>query len=543
MEKNTKIYILFLISNLLLNYDTGVIPASLLEIQKEINFDYTEQALLGSLVYLGLSTASLFVSPIISKYGAKDVCSIVLLLNSLCCFIFSLSKDKFILFSNRFLMGITESFVVIYGPVWINNYSPQNKSTTWLGILHATTIFGMITGYIFSGIVINFMSNFFNWRFAIQIQGIFLIPVSILFYFEDDNYISIKFSSLEEEYEANINRYNSQKDFFHKINFTVESKNSRNIKSDILNSERAIYIQKKIYSSNENILKEGEIGEEKKSKSQKKEKNSQKSYSHYSSSMKNIYINFLKKSIKILSNPIYISMTFGLCSVYFIVTNIQFWMTAYLIDIIGANPLLVVSVFSFSSITAPLLGILMGGTLSDNYGGYKGKNTYKAIQMCVAFGLIAFIFAFPLGFIFSFIYITILLWAFLFFGAAIVPICTGIMISSIKQEDQATSNSLSQLIFNLGGYFLSPFLTGFIMDCFDDEKQGFIWGMRVGFWWVFFSVFSLIFAWVYEYKKRNKYKIEGLNQDSSSSAEEEMEANFADFIKLEIRRRIALSKR
>ena len=47
MEKNTKIYILFLISNLLLNYDTGVIPASLLEIQKEINFDYTEQALLG----------------------------------------------------------------------------------------------------------------------------------------------------------------------------------------------------------------------------------------------------------------------------------------------------------------------------------------------------------------------------------------------------------------------------------------------------------------------------------------------------------------
>ena len=543
MEKNTKIYILFLISNLLLNYDTGVIPASLLEIQKEINFDYTEQALLGSLVYLGLSTASLFVSPIISKYGAKDVCSIVLLLNSLCCFIFSLSKDKFILFSNRFLMGITESFVVIYGPVWINNYSPQNKSTTWLGILHATTIFGMITGYIFSGIVINFMSNFFNWRFAIQIQGIFLIPVSILFYFEDDNYISIKFSSLEEEYEANINRYNSQKDFIHKINFTVESKNSRNIKSDILNSERAIYIQKKIYSSNENILKEGEIGEEKKSKSQKKEKNSQKSYSHYSSSTKNIYINFIKKSIKILSNPIYISMTFGLCSVYFIVTNIQFWMTAYLIDIIGANPLLVVSVFSFSSITAPLLGILIGGTLSDNYGGYKGKNTYKAIQMCVAFGLIAFIFAFPLGFIFSFIYITILLWAFLFFGAAIVPICTGIMISSIKQEDQATSNSLSQLIFNLGGYFLSPFLTGFIMDCFDDEKQGFIWGMRVGFWWVFFSVFSLIFAWVYEYKKRNKYKIEGLNQDSSSSAEEEMEANFADFIKLEIRRRIALSKR
>ena len=232
-------------------------------------------------------------------------------------------------------------------------------------------------------------------------------------------------------------------------------------------------------------------------------------------------------------------MTFGLCSVYFIVTNIQFWMTAYLIEIIGANPLIVVSVFSFTTITAPLSGIIIGGTLSDSYGGYKGKNTYKAIQMCVAFGLIAFIFAFPLGFIFSFIYISILLWAFLFFGAAIVPIATGIMISTIKNEDQATSNSLSQLIFNLGGYFLSPFLTGFIMDCFNDEKQGFIWGMRVGFWWVFFSVFFLIFAWVYEYRKRKSIQFhDKYNDNINSSDEEEMEANFADFIRLEIRRRI-----
>jgi hypothetical protein len=63
------IFLIFLLSNLFLNYDTGVIPASLLEILKEIPLDYTEQALLGSLVYLGLSFSSLFVSIIFSKYG------------------------------------------------------------------------------------------------------------------------------------------------------------------------------------------------------------------------------------------------------------------------------------------------------------------------------------------------------------------------------------------------------------------------------------------------------------------------------------------
>ena len=34
-------------------------------------------------------------------------------------------------------------------------------------------------------------------------------------------------------------------------------------------------------------------------------------------------------------------------------------------------------------------------TFADKYGGYKGKNTFKAIQMCTAFGFISFVFAFP----------------------------------------------------------------------------------------------------------------------------------------------------
>ena len=130
-----------------------------------------------------------------------------------------------------------------------------------------------------------------------------------------------------------------------------------------------------------------------------------KNYQKFNSNSELNCSKYIKQSINILSNPIYLSMTFGLCTIYFIVTNIQFWMTAYLIDIIGANPLIVVSVFSFTTITAPLSGIIIGGTFSDSYGGYKGKNTYKAIQMCVAFGLIAFIFAFPLGFLFLLIFL------------------------------------------------------------------------------------------------------------------------------------------
>ena len=131
-----KIFIMFLLADLFLNYDSGVIPASLLEIVKEIELGYKEQALLGSLVYLGLSFASLFTSPIFSKFGASKVCAYVLIVNSLNCFVFSITNIKAVLFITRFLMGVTEAFIVVYGPVWVNNYSPRDKSATWMGILH-----------------------------------------------------------------------------------------------------------------------------------------------------------------------------------------------------------------------------------------------------------------------------------------------------------------------------------------------------------------------------------------------------------------------
>jgi MFS family permease len=133
-----------MLANLFLNYDTGVIPASLLEILKEIDLDFKEQALIGALVYIGLSFASLFVAPVFSKFGPSKVMAFVLVLNSICCFIFSFSYIKPILFTCRFLMGVTEAFVVIYGPVWVNNYAPDEHSTKWMGFLQACAGMGMI---------------------------------------------------------------------------------------------------------------------------------------------------------------------------------------------------------------------------------------------------------------------------------------------------------------------------------------------------------------------------------------------------------------
>lgn len=227
MSYSTKkrIFVLFLLANGFLNYDTGVLPASLLEIEKEISLTYKEQALVGSLVYLGLSFASIFVSALFNKYGPAKVCSFMIALNAICCFIFSVSVLKPILFTCRFFMGVTEAFVVIYGPVWVNNYAPDDSSTKWMGILHTFSAIGVIWGYIVAGIIINFFNM--SWRYAIQVQGIAEIPICLLFYFENEKNININLNE-----RLNIN------------DSTININNTNTIEKLNYNNNKPIHMQK-----------------------------------------------------------------------------------------------------------------------------------------------------------------------------------------------------------------------------------------------------------------------------------------------------------
>ena len=530
MEKINKIFFLFLFTNFFLNYDSGVIPASLLQITQEISLDYTEQALLGSLVYLGVSATTLFASPVISKYGAKKVIVISIIVNSFSTFIFSVSKIKSILFSQRFFMGMSQAFLTIYGPVWVNNFAPKNKCTTWMGLMHSCSLFGLIFGYIIASLIINFLGNWINWRFSIQIQAITEIPLAVLIWIENENLINIQLSTLSqvEIFEMQDNYYNLQKS-----NFSLEQKNKNNINNN---------------SDNENNIQNiNEINQ----KSQSERINNLNQNMRLSNILDDgehplSSYNMLNQIKNILHNKLYCLITLALCSIYFILTIIQFWMTAFLIQVINADPISVMFVFSFITATAPMSGILLGGFLSDKFGGYMGNNTVKAIKMATSFIFISMVFSFPVSFAYSFIYISILVWAFLFFGSLIVPVMTGVMISCVPRQYQATSSSMSQLIFNFGGYFLAPFFTGFIMDFFSDEKEGFKWGMRIGFWWVILTEILLYFAYLESKKifcnKNNNNEEENINREIMSD-NNTLKDGMAHFVKMEIKRRMAVSHR
>jgi MFS family permease len=407
-----------------------------------------------------------------------------------------MSINKSILFTMRFLMGVTEAFIVIYGPVWVNNFSPPEHSATWMGILHSCSIFGVFLGYLAASLILNFFKGLLSWRFAIQIQGFVEIFLSLFFWVEKDEYINVDIRKKKplNEIEFDGNEINVHKN--------SEGSPSFNSPSNICR------VGSRKHDPRIDTIELGNIGR------------------------------YYLQAKTVLTNKLYVLITLSLTCIYFIVTGIQFWITKYLIEILNVEPIVVNVIFAIISITAPLSGVLFGGTLSDKYGGYKGKYETKALQMCTAFGILAFFFGLPMGFMFQITYLSILLWTFLFFGAAIIPIGTGVMISCVPKDCQATSSSISQLVFNLLGYFSSPMVTGFIMDRFEDEKEGFIWGMRLVFFWVIFALFFIWVSYIVSYRKskRNNYEI---TEGSSMIEDSSMKENLSNFMKLEINRRLA----
>ncbi|KAE9124203.1 hypothetical protein PF010_g6100 [Phytophthora fragariae] len=207
--------------------------------------------------------------------------------------------------------------------------------------------------------------------------------------------------------------------------------------------------------------------------------------------------------------PVFCLIVFGLTTVYFVVTGVQYWSTIFMIKSLHASKYLVNGLFVVVSGTGPILGVFFGGWIIDRYGGYIGvEQRAKALGICMILGLTAFSISAVTTF-FDDVYITAgFLWLLLFFGGAILPACTGIFISAVPAEHRALASSFSVMVFNLFGYALSPYLTGLIMEWviwkqgqpnsyfeYCDEACAYRIGFRFCLCWSVWSVLCIGSAW------------------------------------------------
>lgn len=119
------------------------------------------------------------------------------------------------------------------------------------------------------------------------------------------------------------------------------------------------------------------------------------------------------------------------------------------------------------SVTGPIFGVIIGGNITASLGGYTAE---KPMRVCMVFALLCFCCSAPICFFKSFAPVAVLLWFLLFFGGAILPAMTGIMLSCVDQSQKTTANSIANLCYNLGGFMPGPYIYGLIINMYKDEN-------------------------------------------------------------------------
>ena len=101
-------------------------------------------------------------------FEARTVLTFCALCNSLGLFLFISNKNYYIMVLGRALSGISQAWICTYAPVWINEFAPPARATTWMGISQAMAIIGGISGSVIGSIAADNhelgISDWFSWR-------------------------------------------------------------------------------------------------------------------------------------------------------------------------------------------------------------------------------------------------------------------------------------------------------------------------------------------------------------------------------------------
>eukprot|EP01068_Selenidium_serpulae_P000671 Selendium_serpulae@DN11193_c0_g1_i1.p1 len=156
----------------------------------------------------------------------------------------------------------------------------------------------------------------------------------------------------------------------------------------------------------------------------------------------------------------------------------------------------VVTWTTFTFLTSPVSGVIFGGFLNDKIGGSKGKKQMKkAIRLSTLFAFLASALAVVCTMVTYMIAFGLSLWLVLFFGGALVPTATTLLIHSVPGSLRSHASALTQFSQNLLGYFPAPLISGAVMDAVSHAGATgtvpLMWGFRFV---MYSSVIGFIFC-------------------------------------------------
>lgn len=97
----------------------------------------------------------MFAGRLYQHFNSKmlTVISLIFLELSLFCFVYF--KEKYAAYITRFVTGVSQVFLLVYYPIWIDKFGGAKK-TMWLTLLQICVPIGIFLGYGMTAIIISF---------------------------------------------------------------------------------------------------------------------------------------------------------------------------------------------------------------------------------------------------------------------------------------------------------------------------------------------------------------------------------------------------
>jgi len=418
-----------------------------------------EQGILGALPYVGLCIGCPLAALLLQHYSPKLVVLLALIFEATATMVFAWVIGKYYLYAAKLLVGLSQSAICIYTPVWVDRFGPPSQKTTWIGVVQGTGAIGTMVGYGAAGYM-TATGIFYQNAFRIQAFGLVLCSLCLSLVPRGQIDIAIAGAAAHLDSSPEV-LHTPQTPVSHLASFAGRSATMhQGTLTGTLVSSRGT-------SSFLDAPPEG----------------------------------VWSASCELLSNRVWRSATIALCALFFIVTGVQYWSSKYFIVSFGQPKVRVNTIFVCIAGSAPAIGIVAGGLIVDRLGGYATPRGAERTAMLTAiWGFIATVAGVAAGSIHPsasegrFIAVVSCIWILLLFGAMMLPPSTGLLLRSVDEDLAVFANSFSTLLYNGLGYGLGSYLPGQVADFFSDrgEKVAMYYAMMVILFWTVLGMLGML---------------------------------------------------
>ena len=185
----------------------------------------------------------------------------------------------------------------------------------------------------------------------------------------------------------------------------------------------------------------------------------------------------LKKKVKNIKNPFlkhiicniqFICVSLFKKNTYFISTAQNYWYSDYLQNTLNIKSSKKIFIsYSISQVVFVIIGMFLGGLISNCLGGYESKNS---LLIMIISQFISSIFGIISPFLNNLIFFTIFTFLYVLFTSIPSLISSGYSLTIVPKNMTGSANGFFIFIVNLFGMLPAPFVYAFIKEGFNDGR-------------------------------------------------------------------------